>query len=185
MSVTIIKESIANQSELTVATTSILHNVPLGHKIRVWDDTKEMEKEYIYLQISTGQGTRYLPYVVNYTYTTGLEVNTLTPVFTTTGLGMQGALVELCVLPMTCTSGTYAWAQTKGACTVATAATTSTFTVGKTVGVISAAVAVSLSTAQVAAVQPNNQFGVVTTTQTSGATTVAVNLFGRLALVTS
>jgi hypothetical protein len=184
MSLTVINEAIANVTDLTVATTAIIHGIPIGHRINVWDDTKEMEKSYIYLQISTGQGTKNVPYVVNHTYTTGLEVNTLTPVCTT-GLTPAATQSEVIILPVTCTSGTYAWAQTKGAATAAITASTAPLTVGKLVSVINGAAVVSSSTAGAVAIQPSNAFGIVTASATSASTTVAINMYGRLVWVTT
>ena len=182
--ITVIKESIPSQSDLTNATTAANHTIPLGHRITVWDDSKEMEKEYIYLQISTGKGTAYVPYVVNYTGTTGLEVNTGAP-SCSTGIGAQGNISELVVLPVTCTSGMYAWGQTKGAALCAITASTAPLAAAKLIGVINAAAVVSSTTGAAAGTQPSNAFGIVTASATSSATSVAVNLYGRLALVTS
>jgi len=179
---TVIRESISEQLDLTNASATAKEK--LGHKITVYDSAKEMEKEYIYLQISTGQGTAYVPYVVNYTGTTGLEVNTKTPACTT-GIGAQGTIAELVILPVTCTSGYYAWGQTKGAALAAVTASTAPLAAAKLIGVVNAAAVVSTTTGAAAGAQPSNAFGVVTASATSAATTVAVNLYGRVGLITT
>ena len=191
MSITIFKESIGNQADLKLATTAALRTCPLGHRIRVYDDTKELEQEFIYLYASSGQATQYVPYVIAYGYTTGTEVQTKTPVApsaSTGTLAFNGTVCEICVPQITATSGLYFWAQTKGTATVAVTASSAAIAAGKEVGIIAgtSVVVFTSTTGNATNTQVSANFGIVkTAAATSAAVTAVVNLYGGSHVITT